>query len=652
MKYINQKLLANRSIYLSLSYQERAIGLSEIVRDWKSELNATSYYWNLSQTDFIEIDKNSCDSASLSKKTDTVRNSSSSKDQTNSQFERVISKLKKVYHTSNPGIYLIENVDNLLTSDRIDLYQQETLKTWIINITNKFQKHAINGEWYYLVLLGTNNICWELENIIPKVKLPFVNPNEAQQLLAKKFNELRIISSEKNHLISKAGNLLSGLTKPEIIWGINLIQNSLPPNPTIETYLDGLVEYKLEKLRNLGLEFLPIPPQSEVGGMDLLKEAIADLENEFAPEARLDNIPLPKGWLLAGVPGSGKSWVAKCMSAILRLPMIYIGIDKIKSKGAAYLADLLKLVEAVSPNIVYFDEFDKLFGDNDEGSKAVLGVLLTWLQEKKGQSFALATLNRLDALPPEMTRAGRFDKVFYVGFPQPNERVEITKLHLQRYDKRFKEGFDFEKNQWRIFLNKTVKFTGAELASVVEKTSRYKYRLKKLKIKEIEAQIALAERKILASIDPKIKNNTLIWNKDKGDILNLAKTVNCNPEILIEGNEVNFLELISEVVRLRKQLTMAKNAKLILDFENLLHFAEQETSLYERNTEGVAAIENRAREVCEPVSSKDNSGWIPDDLTYWPDPPAMAIANTATIEATESEIADDEEEDLKWNGWA
>ena len=121
--------------------------------------------------------------------------------------------------------------------------------------------------------------------------------------------------------------------------------------------------------------------------------------------------------------------------------------------------------------------FDKFFNASvntgeDKNSRSVLAILLTWLQDKKSKVFVIATLNRLDALPPELTRIGRFDEIFWVGFPQAKERKEILTLHLSRFDPRYKNADPLTPKEWRIILNKTLNLTGAELARCVEKAAR------------------------------------------------------------------------------------------------------------------------------------------------------------------------------------
>ena len=187
--------------------------------------------------------------------------------------------------------------------------------------------------------------------------------------------------------------------------------------------------------------------------------------------------PLPKGCLLVGPPGTGKTLAAHVIAKILGFPLVSVDTTAVIAGGASYLKRLLERVEACVPVVLYFDEFDKLFAASNElgediGSRQILGTLLTWLQDKTSMVFALATLNRLDALPPELTRVGRFDEIFYVGFPQAIERKEILMMHLGRFDMRYQNDDVLTQKEWRIILNKTVNCTGAELARMVEKAAR------------------------------------------------------------------------------------------------------------------------------------------------------------------------------------
>ena len=375
-------------------------------------------------------------------------------------------------------LYLLDEFPTLLGS--FSGVQQYQVIQWLLSLITKKIDNC------YFVL--TNGIGQSLPDyllpLIPCVNWPLPNLSEIQTLLT---NSLGItdetlalrLPSELTPTPKEVEGLavtLAGLSTAEIKTGLRLIDHNQAIKPQ-------LLSFKRQQLATNGLNFLPTPTLSTFGGLDRIKTAIQQVAMDYSPIATARGIPFPQGWLLAGPPGTGKTFSAKVCAAELGFPLISVGVDVIKSKGAAYLKQLLIRIESASPAVCYFDEFDKFFDpetalNGGSNSKEVLGVLLTWLQEKQTKTFVIATLNRLDALPPELTRAGRFDKIFYVGFPQANERFEILKLHANRVDSRYSQGdnyFPLTQQQWGILLSRTQNFTGAELQALVEKAAKTKF---------------------------------------------------------------------------------------------------------------------------------------------------------------------------------
>ncbi len=283
-----------------------------------------------------------------------------------------------------------------------------------------------------------------------------------------------------------------GLSPEEIRSGLRLVKAQQKP------LIQGLLDFKIQRLKAFNLSFTPRPNVSNFGGMDRIRAGINGIKKDYSNEARSHGIPLPKGWLLVGPPGTGKTFVSKFCASILEFPMIAVDTGAIASGGASYLRRLIDRIEASAPAVVYFDELDKLFPESgqpaDITQRQVLGLLLTWLQDKVSQTFVIATLNRLDSLPPELTRLGRFDEIFYVGFPQNGERKDILHLHLARFDERYKNGNSpMSDKDWRVIINQTVNFTGAELSILVEKAAKKLFH--ELKRIEINLEELLATRR-------------------------------------------------------------------------------------------------------------------------------------------------------------
>lgn len=727
MAKIEEQLLSNRTIFLNLSLKERAIGLDDIVKDLSSFFDLPINFWNLSKStaskvifrentvtnhkylgDYIDKDLEHSPTAnrnisSLTKRLQDQKTltSSPTKTYTAQSFEDIITTLTNVSERSDRGIFIIENINQLISSKTLDVFQFEQIKTWMIRLTQKSRREKD----FYLIILGSSNSEWQFEDIAPTVRLPYLSADEVADLLKEKFAKLKLKDSDKNHLTDKAKHILTGMTAPELNWGIENITNSLKNNHSVQNYIDGLLEYKQKKLKDLGLSFLPPPEIDEVGGMDILKQYIDNLEIEFAADQQKYNIPRPQGYVLVGVPGAGKSLVAKVLQQRLAMPMIHIPVEKIKDLGASYLARILELCEANAPNIVYIDELDKVFPGKDlEGKSATtLGVFLTWLQEKQAQCFVLATLNRLDTLPPELIRSGRFSEIFYVGFPQPIERQKIFQIYLKKYDSRYEKNI-LTDTQWRELIDESIKYTGSEIAAVVEKSYKTKFieRIKarrKLEAKlyeYLEALIPFIQSGYSKQVKHRINFSNLDAeiNKIMQELPQLAEQIDELYGQLLEAKEAdnlysqeisqlnrNLNQIINQgylaiaqekslrtinldnldaivsqamvdlpeqaekidkmyycLTRIQEAITKLDTKPLVIDYETLLDFTIQEIPLFERNVEKVMAIENRARKFCKPVSSKDTSNLIEKEPTFWPEmKPKEVLQIVNTIRSKEAQ---------------
>jgi SpoVK/Ycf46/Vps4 family AAA+-type ATPase len=181
-----------------------------------------------------------------------------------------------------------------------------------------------------------------------------------------------------------------------------------------------------------------------VGGLDELKHWLHQRSNAFTERAREYGLPQPKGMLILGVPGCGKSLIAKTTARLWSLPLLRLDLGRVYDgsmvgKSEANLRNALKTAESISPAILFIDELDKAFAgtsgsaDSDGGtSSRIFGSFLTWLQEKTSPVFVMATANRVERLPGEFLRKGRFDEIFFVDLPSPEERQDIFRIHLSK----------------------------------------------------------------------------------------------------------------------------------------------------------------------------------------------------------------------------
>ncbi|NJR31667.1 MAG: AAA family ATPase [Chamaesiphon sp. CSU_1_12] len=302
----------------------------------------------------------------------------------------------------------------------------------------------------------------ELRTIVPQHQIPLPDRDTIDAIFAE-FN-LR-----SDRLTTVAG----GLRHQEIRTGIELaLKSRMTDLDRIEA---KMLEYKVIKLKELGLELLGESDTLSFGGLDRIATAIGEVIQDFKPEARTRGIPLPKGWAFVGIPGAGKTHTAKCVAAALGYPLISVGIDAVKAGGADLLKRLLERIESSAPCVVYFDELDKFFSQGSDSQ--IIGVLATWLQEKCSHTFVIATLNRLANVPVEILRIGRFDRLFWVGFPHEQERYDILKLYLKKFDVTYDNNIlgRMTEEEWINILNLTENFTGSELKFLAERAAKLEY---------------------------------------------------------------------------------------------------------------------------------------------------------------------------------
>jgi SpoVK/Ycf46/Vps4 family AAA+-type ATPase len=200
---------------------------------------------------------------------------------------------------------------------------------------------------------------------------------------------------------------------------------------------------KRQIIRKSGvLEYIdPEETIENVGGLTRLKEWLRKRRRAFHPMARRFGLPMPKGVLFLGVQGCGKSLCAKAVSRFWQMPLLRLDMGQLFGSlvGASEenVRRAIRIAESIAPVILWIDEIDKGFAGlssssfSDAGTTSrVFGTLLTWLQEKKAPVFVIATANNVEILPPELLRQGRFDEIFFVDLPTPDERREILRIHI------------------------------------------------------------------------------------------------------------------------------------------------------------------------------------------------------------------------------
>ena len=211
-----------------------------------------------------------------------------------------------------------------------------------------------------------------------------------------------------------------------------------------------------------------------VGGLDVLKGWLSARKLAYSPAARAYGLPSPKGILLVGPPGTGKSLSAKATATALGVPLLKVDLGALKSKfvgeSESNLRKAFDVIAAIGRCVVWFDEIEKSLAGSASGASAdggvssdALGAILGWMQERQGEAFVIATSNDASALPPELLRKGRFDEVFFVDMPQANERADVLRAALKSHGR----AAALDASALAKVAAACVGFTGSEIAALV-----------------------------------------------------------------------------------------------------------------------------------------------------------------------------------------
>jgi ATP-dependent 26S proteasome regulatory subunit len=312
----------------------------------------------------------------------------------------------------------------------------------------------------------------ELKEEVTVIDFPLPNIQEINHLIShvvEKPEQLQVSGLAKEQLVKAC----QGLSRARI--GRVLAKALAAKQQINESDIDGVLEEKQQAIRQTGiLEFCNSRESlKNVGGLENLKQWVKMRQDAFTDEARRYGIPNPKGVLLVGIQGTGKSLSAKTIACEWRLPLLRLDTGRlfggIVGESESRVRQMIQLAEAIAPCVLWIDEIDKAFGniisggDGDSGtSRRVFGSLITWMQEKTSPVFIVATANNVRILPAELLRKGRFDEIFFLNLPSESERQDIFKVHLQRLRPTRLRDFDLA-----ILAKSSENFSGAEIEQVV-----------------------------------------------------------------------------------------------------------------------------------------------------------------------------------------
>ena len=312
----------------------------------------------------------------------------------------------------------------------------------------------------------------ELKEEVTVIDFPLPNVQEIDSLIShvvEKPQQLQVSGLAREQLVKAC----QGLSRARI--GRVLAKALAAKQQINESDIDGVLEEKQQAIRQTGiLEFFTSRESlKSVGGLENLKQWVKMRQDAFTDEARRYGIPNPKGVLLVGIQGTGKSLSAKTIASEWRLPLLRLDTGRlfggIVGESESRVRQMIQLAEAIAPCVLWIDEIDKAFGniisggDGDSGtSRRVFGSLITWMQEKTSPVFIVATANNVRILPAELLRKGRFDEIFFLNLPSESERQDIFKVHLQRLRPTRLREFDLG-----VLAKRAENFSGAEIEQVV-----------------------------------------------------------------------------------------------------------------------------------------------------------------------------------------
>ena len=335
-----------------------------------------------------------------------------------------------VMREKEPGIFIFKDLHPFIGDANVT----RSLRDAII---------SLRGTEKTIILLSPlQQIPIELEKDVVVLDFPFPDLSELDQVLSRQLEQSRgnRISTDAREKLLKA---TLGLTKDEAekVYRKAYVKAGRLTEDEVNIVLS---EKKQQIRRNGVLDYIEEDETiNSVGGLEELKKWLKQRSGAFTERAREYGLPQPKGMLILGVPGCGKSLIAKTTSKLWGLPLLRLDLgrvyDSAVGRSEANLRNALKTAESISPAILFIDELDKAFAgsagsaDSDGGtSSRIFGSFLTWMQEKTSSVFVMATANRVERLPGEFLRKGRFDEIFFVDLPSLEERQAIFNIHLSK----------------------------------------------------------------------------------------------------------------------------------------------------------------------------------------------------------------------------
>lgn len=371
----------------------------------------------------------------------------------------------------------------------------------------------------------------ELEDYITVFDIPLPSVKEIQSIMQEFKHDLSLEVSDD--VLNEIAISFKGLNEFQIKQILNL------------AYQDGgcldfddknlILSQKEQLIKKAGLlEMVPVKETiQDIGGLENLKSWLFNKQKVFSQldKAIKFGVDIPKGILIVGMPGCGKSLAAKATAKLFEIPLVRLDVGRLLGKYVGESEDnmrkALKLSEAISPCVLWIDEIEKAFsgvggqGGASDVTTRLFGQFLTWMQEKENTVFIVATANDISNIPPEFLRKGRFDELFYVDFPNSEERRKILEIHLTK------------RNKWNrdldlfTLVRTTEGYNGADLEAIVKDAIERCF---------IEGKEELSTEDLVKS-QQSIKSISTTLQKRITDIKNAVKDMDLKPASVKSGDE-------------------------------------------------------------------------------------------------------------------
>lgn len=387
-------------------------------------------------------------------------------------------------YTNNPNNEGFGKRNPLQALELIERLNSETPALFILKDFNKFLNDLsisrklrniskiLKLQPKTIIIIGCELIIpKELQDLITVLEFQLPSELEINKELTRLINSLNI--QVEYQLFENLSRACQGLSLERIR---RVLSKIIATYKTIDA--NSIAILLTEKKQIIGqteiLEYCSINEKiTNLGGLKILKEWLKKRQTAFGLQALNYGLPTPRGLLLIGIQGTGKSLTAKAIAKEWELPLLKLDVGKlfggIVGESESRLRQMINVAETISPCILWIDEIDKAFTNSDNKgdsgtSSRVLGAFISWLSEKTKPVFVIATANNIDSLPLEIIRKGRFDEVFFLNLPKKDEREEIFKIHLQEFRPNSWELFDYTK-----LAELSDSFSGAEIKqSIIE----------------------------------------------------------------------------------------------------------------------------------------------------------------------------------------